>query len=64
MARIRLVTSSCRRCGRAVSTLNRPIHASRQTFNRYRAICDACMPEEEQRECVDAIARDILRGKK
>lgn len=58
--RIRLETKSCRRCGRQVMGINRPIHASQATYDKWNGICDECISEEENNDMLHEIAANIM----
>ena len=43
-----LSTTRCKRCGKELATLNRPIYSSVSTMNKYQGICKDCMSKSEQ----------------
>ncbi len=42
-----LTTIKCKRCGKEISTLTKPLHSSTKTMNKWRGICQNCITEKE-----------------
>lgn len=55
----RIVKKLCSRCGKPVVTLNRPIHASQTTYDKWNSICDTCMTPEEKQQVQQDINNDF-----
>lgn len=45
--KIRLIPINCKRCGRSIYTVNRPIYGSEKIKKQYGGICEACTTPEE-----------------
>lgn len=58
--KLRLQTVPCKRgCGVMVTTLNRPIHASPATYQKWSGICADCMTPEEREQVTIDIDSDV-----
>ncbi len=61
-ARIEIVTTSCRRCGKALATASRSLHGADAAKARFGSICSDCVTPAEREEMLHAIAGAILGG--
>jgi hypothetical protein len=57
---IRILTTTCRRCGRPVATADRSITGADAAKRQYDRICQGCTTPEEERAMLAAQAGAIL----
>lgn len=58
---IQVITTSCRRCGKQLATLNRSITGADELKAKYDRICADCITKEEEREILEGQAASILQ---
>ncbi len=58
-----LVTTSCRRCGKALMTGSRSLFGADAAKARLDRICEACVTPEERAEMLGEQAKAILGGR-
>lgn len=56
-----LYVTKCKRCGKEITSLKRPIFSSGATMAKYAGICAGCMSDKEQFEMLLAMNTDISR---
>jgi hypothetical protein len=59
-SKFRLIQSTCRRCGKPVTTSNHSLHGSDVTKARWDRICGACMTPEEHEQMRREMREDVL----
>lgn len=57
-----LYVTKCKRCGKEITSMRKPIYTSNDTMNKYKEICSGCMTEKEQMEMMLAMNNDIRRN--
>jgi hypothetical protein len=58
---LRILTTTCRRCGKPVATASRSLYGADAAKARLDRICEACCTPEERREMLTLQADAILR---
>ena len=61
MARIEIVSTVCRRCGRPIATLNKSLYGCDELKAKLDRICTDCITTDEAQEILDGQAQAILR---
>ncbi len=59
--KIRLETTKCKRCGKALTTTNKSLYGVDRVKEEYGSICSECMTEKEKYEMLNEQAKAILR---
>lgn len=59
-SRIQVVRKSCRRCGKPVFGIDRPIHASQATYAKWQGICEDCVSADEENQVLHEIGADFV----
>lgn len=59
--KIRIITTTCRRCGNPVATASRSILGADAAKAKFDRICKSCITPDEEREILNAQAGAILR---
>ena len=44
----RLIETTCKRCGKKLSTMTAPIHSSAATMYKWNRICSSCITDQER----------------
>lgn len=57
--KIQIITTTCKRCGKEISTLNKVIWGTNEMKEKYGRICSSCMPVEEREEMDEAFKQAI-----
>lgn len=55
MKRIKLVETTCRRCGKKITTGNRSIHGYPEQKKRLDRICEDCITDDEKAELLTLV---------
>jgi len=58
--KIEIVTTSCKRCGRSISTLSRSIVGADALKAELGEICESCITPEEHRRILEATMKAAL----
>ena len=58
---IQVITTSCRRCGKQLATLNLSITGADELKQKFDRICANCITKEEEREILEGQAKSILK---
>ena len=56
-----LYITKCKRCGKEITTMTKPIYTSDATMKKYQCICSSCMSDKEQMEMMLSMNNDIKR---
>lgn len=55
----RLVETTCKRCGKKLSTMAAPIHSSAATMNKWNRICSSCITDQERMQMMIEMNNDV-----
>lgn len=55
----RLIETTCKRCGKKISTMTSPIYSSISTMNKWHKICSNCITEKEKIQMMMDMNNDI-----
>ena len=58
--RIRVTEKACKRCGRKVYGVNRPIVSSQATYDRFAGICEDCFTDDDREQLLDETTENII----
>ena len=56
-----LYITKCKRCGKEITTMAKPIYTNDATMKKYQGICSSCMSDKEQMEMMLSMNNDIKR---
>lgn len=54
-----LYITKCKRCGKEITTMFKPIYTSNETMQKYQGICSSCMSETEYTQMLFSMNNDI-----
>lgn len=54
-------TMNCKRCGRQIISLTRPVFSSEETMNKWKGICQYCVTEKEKAQMMIDMNIDVSR---
>lgn len=55
----RLVETTCKRCGKNISTMTAPIHSSAATMYKWNRICSSCITDQERMQMMIEMNNDV-----
>ena len=59
--KVRILTTTCRRCGKPIATLNKSLYGLDELKARLDRICTDCITVDEAQDISDAQAQAILQ---
>ena len=61
-AKYQLYTTTCKRCGKTITTSTRSLYGADSAHAQYAGICSACMGEKERDEMQASINNAVFRS--
>lgn len=59
--KVKILTTTCRRCGKPIATLNKSLYGLDELKARLDRICTDCITVDEAQDILDAQAQAILQ---
>ena len=54
-----LIETKCKRCGKKIFAMERPIMSSQDTMEKWRGICSNCLSDQEKFQMMTDMNRDV-----
>lgn len=54
-------TMNCKRCGRQIITMTKPVFSSESTMKKWQGICQYCVTEKEKMQMMMDMNGDVRR---